>query len=41
MFEYLNNDKQRIYLLLGKSGSGKSLFLRTFFTKLNQMAENN
>lgn len=38
LHNFLNNTTQSIYLLLGKSGSGKSLFLRTYFAKLSRLA---
>lgn len=34
MADYLNNDKQFIYLLLGTSGSGKSLYVYRHFVKM-------
>ena len=37
--EYLLNNSKNIFLLLGKSGSGKSFFLRRFYAKLNRTLE--
>lgn len=34
MIDYLNNDKQFVYLLLGKSGSGKSLYVYRHYVKM-------